>query len=508
LTIQSPLSDAGDLLIPPALAAARAEMARRDFSYFVRLVRPQYSIQWFHDTIMRALQESGTADHDTRLGMALPAGHAKTEYSLLFVAWMAIRDPHITIKYVTYAAKKGEEQFERLKYILYDPLVITYFGAQIRPEHEKGKLGARVTVARVNLLRGTGWIEATGWGGNITGSRCDLVLIDDPFKGYDDSGSLTQRNKVWIKYGAEVKTRRREGRPFRILMLFTRWHVDDLAGRCKRHEGEDWQWIEIEAIKDHLEHPDDPRQRGEILWESQLPLAEALKEQTARPEIFAAMYQQRPIPASGRIFRQSWFGQWEVIPGALGTWYQSWDFRGGGAKDRGSFVVCLLAFKPHHEERLYIVDRIKERMSPDESLETFKARNATLANPPKGIAGCWFRRPMTRLVERKADGIMILALTQHTIPGVIATVPTVDKVTRARAVAPFVKAGQVVLPKRAAWLADFLEEVCNFPGADNDDQVDTLSQLLDYVWGATTVEDNAGAASATWTALMGKRTTA
>lgn len=505
MTIHTPMTDEGEIVLPPALIAARAERARRDFAYFVRLVRPSYDIQWFHDTMMRALQTNGTADHDTRLGLALPAGHAKTEYSLLFVAWMAVRDPEITIKYVTYAASKGEEQFERLKYILYDPLVMGYFGEQIRPEQVKGKLGQRVTVARVNLLRGKGWIEATGWGGNITGSRCDLVLIDDPFKGMDDSGSLTVRNRVWNKYGAEVKTRRREGRPFRILMLFTRWHVDDLAGRCKRHESADWHWIEIEAIRMNLDHPDDPRQIGEILWPSQLPLEEALKEQAVRPEIFSAMYQQRPMPATGRVFQRQWFGEWSTITAQRGTWYQSWDFRGGGAKDRGSYAVAILAFKPDAEERVYIIDRLKARFSPDESLEEFRARNRKSEQATTGVAAYWLRQPMLRLIEKKADGIMIIALNQHDIPGIIPVMPRVDKVTRARSVAPFVRAGQVVLPSKARWLQDFLEEVCNFPGADNDDQVDALSQLLDYIWGATDTTDDAGAASATWSALMGKR---
>lgn len=505
MTIQTPLSDEGVIALPDALIEARAERARRSFAYFVRLVRPEYDIQWFHDLMVREMQDSGTADADTRLGIAIPSGHAKTEYCLLFIVWLVVRDPTVQIKYVTYSTTRAKDVMVRLKAILNDDALRGYFGRVVRPSTQK--VSDKINNAEyVSLLQGPGFVHMTGFGGNITGSRCDLVVIDDPFKNHEDANSLARRNARWNSYGSDVKTRRRMGRPFRILMLFTRWHVDDLVGRCKGIESADWRWLELEAIREQIDHPEDPRADGEILWEAQLPLAEAIKERTARPEVFIAMYQQRPMPSSGRIFLRSWFPTWEVIPAARGQWIQSWDFRAGGIRTAGSFAVAILAFKPEAEEIVYIVDVIRGRWSPEESLEEFRARQRKTEQSSTGIAGRWANAAI-RLVEKKADGIMILSLESGKHRGLTPITPRVDKETRARAVSPFARAGQVVLPLRARWLAAFMEEVCNFPASNTDDQVDALSQLLDYLFNATDTSNDVGAASDTWAALMGKRKT-
>lgn len=504
MTIQTPLSDDGIIALPDALVEARAERARRSFAYFVRLVRPEFDVQWFHELMIREMQGSGTAKRDTRLGIAIPSGHAKTEYCLLFMSWLVVRDPTMQVKYVTYSATRAKEVMIRLKAILNDDALRGYFGRVVRATSQRDPDKVN-NAENVSLLQGPGFIHMTGFGGNITGSRCDLVVIDDPFKNYEDANSLARRNARWNSYGSDVKTRRRYGRPFRILMLFTRWHVDDLVGRCKRAEN-DWKWIELEAIREMIDHPEDPRADGEILWEEQLPLEQALKERITHPETFTAMYQQRPMPSSGRIFLRDWFPSWEVIPAVRGQWLQSWDFRAGGIRTAGSFAVAILAFKPEAEEKVYIVDVIRGRWSPEESLEEFRARQRKTEQAAGGIASRWANAAI-RLVEKKADGIMILSLEAGKHRGLTPIIPRTDKETRARAVSPFARAGQVVLPLRARWLAAFLEEVCNFPAADSDDQVDALSQLLDYLFNATDTSNDVGAASDTWAAINGKRKT-
>ena len=59
-----------------------------------------------------------------------------------------------------------------------------------------------------------------------------------------------------------------------------------------------------------------------------------------------------------------------------------------------------------------------------------------------------------------------------------------DKVSRAYAVTPLCEAGRVYLPKDAPWLADFIDEHCNFPAARFDDTVDTTTQALNFLRGS------------------------
>ena len=496
------MDDDGRLLISPALVAARGEYARRDFAYFVRLVRPEYDVQWFHDLMISELELAGTADHDTRLGLSLPPGHAKTEYALLFMAWMFVRDTAIQIKYVTYSTTVAKSQFRRFKYILSDPLLVAYFGEQMRSIYSIKTDKVRNSI-KIENLYGPGFIDVTGFGGEITSSRCDLVVIDDPLKGPAQANSLAIRNGRWEDYTSAIKTRRRVNRPLRILMLFTRWHVDDLTGRCKRHEPDAWRWVELECLRDQIDHPADPREPGEALWPAVITQAQAESERLVSPEVFIALFQQRPMPASGRVFLKRWFPSYSVLLAKRGKWYQSWDFRHGGKKNAGSYCVAILAYKPDDEERVYLIDVIRGRWDPAESHEEFRRRQRKTEQATSGTASHWGRAPMIVLVENKADGVGILSLNAGKVSGMIPIMPRVDKETRARAVAPFARAGQVVLPTQARWLADFLEEVTNFPAANSDDQVDALSQLLDYIWGATDTAQTSAAVNSTWEALMG-----
>lgn len=469
-----------------ALEDVRAERARRakeSFACFVSLIRPEYARQWFHDLIIEELELAGTSPRDTRFGMAIPPGHAKSEYAMLFCAWMAARDPNIQVKYITYNTDFAKQQFGRLKDILNLPRYVKYFGRMINSKRvvTDTRNGAKNSAEHVDLLQGRGWIQACGFGGGITGGRCDLMVIDDPYKGTEDAGSPAIRERRWREYGAAVKTRRRVGRPLRILMLFTRWHLDDLTGRCKRHEPKHWRWVEIDALKeaanDNAEvEARDPRELEEALW-PELVDAETLKhEREVFPEIFACVWQGRPVPPGGAVFKAKWFTRrYEHAPEAFahmpGQWVQSWDCRNDGKSKTSSEVSAGLWFIPTHEPAsAYLVDVKHGRWSPDETLAQFDAL--------QGLP-LWSRTSV-RLIEAKADGKMLLSLRQHQYSGMTPIEPKEDKLTRARAITPFAAAGQLVLPEEAEWLGAFYGQLITFPAAANDDHVDMTSQFMSW----------------------------
>lgn len=64
-----------------------------------------------------------------------------------------------------------------------------------------------------------------------------------------------------------------------------------------------------------------------------------------------------------------------------------------------------------------------------------------------------------------------------------AVVPTTDKISRMAGVTAMIEEGRVYLPHHAAWLDDYLQELCSFPGTKYDDQVDSTSQVLAWRWG-------------------------
>lgn len=502
------------------LRRTRASRARADFAYFVRLVRPRYAIQWFHDVIMAELQRSGLSEENARLGLALPPGHGKSEYAILYCAWMVARDPSIQIKYLTYSTAFSRKQFKRLKLVLNDERYIHYFGRKVNERRvvTDEASGAVNTKERFEIVGGTGWVEATGFGGDITGSRCDVIVIDDPFK-RSEVRSPTIREHRWQSYVDEVCTRKRPDeqlpdgteikRPLRILMLFTRWHMDDLTGRCQRLEPEAWRFVEIEALRmpqldERKAHPvDDPREPGEALWPAVAKAAQIEKVREIAESSFWAPYQQFPQPPGGTLFKHAWLErEWTTIEiGRGGRFLQSWDFRHGGAKDAGSFAVGLLAWQYHDEpDQLYLVDMVRERWDPSETISQFAAHQEL---PYWGSAEAI-------LVEKKGDGVGVLSHFGQTVDGLVPVSPSTSKVARARLAVPYVARPCLVLRANSSWVPVLREEMELFSdlgsGTGNDDIVDAVSQLVDYVYDAsgTDEDDTRTLAQKTWDIMMGQ----
>lgn len=282
-------------------------------------------------------------------------------------------------------------------------------------------------------------------------------------------------------------------------MLFTRWHADDLAGRAKRLEADEWRWVELEALKTDAANDDaevdaaDPREPGEALWPAVASADVLERERLVRPEIFACVWQGRPVPEGGRLYRRELLARHEAIPACAGTWYQSWDLRHGGRGTGTSYAVGLLVFVPAHEARAYLADVVRGRWQPDETIEVFDR----MQRDPM------WRKATCRLIEEKADGITLLSLRSRRYPGMTGVRPTTDKITRMRAVQPLIHAGQWSLPMRAPWLVDYLTELLDAPAAANDDQTDATTQLLDHLW-LSDYDDPIDAARRTAAAMLGR----
>ena len=86
-----------------------------------------------------------------------------------------------------------------------------------------------------------------------------------------------------------------------------------------------------------------------------------------------------------------------------------------------------------------------------------------------------------KLVEDRANGPAIIASLKSEISGIIPVEPSDSKIGRLNSVSPLFEAGNVLLPERASWVGDFVEELTRFPGAAHDDQVDACSQALEYL---------------------------
>lgn len=334
---------------------------------------------------------------------------------------------------------------------------------------------------------------SVGIGGPLTGRAVDLAIIDDPIKDQVEafSTSTRERHKNW--WLSVLKTRM--AKDGRIIILQTRWHEDDLFGWLVRTE-DDWTVLNLPALaydpeklpeKERRVYTGDPlgRAPGEPLCPSLKPLDFLLDVKKGNEYFFASMYQGRPTPLEGGLFRKTWFRQWagEFLPvdydDEKDEWVyirhdrrfdeviQSWDFP-KKKTEFGSYVVGQVWGR--QGTKLFLLDQFRDRVSNKEMVEA--------------VLDMKRRWPMTGavIIELKAAGPEVKKAVEYRIPGVIGKIPQGSKEARAASVSYRIQAGNVFLPGEvsAPWKLDFLEEVCAFPNYPYDDQVDALTQALEY----------------------------
>jgi predicted phage terminase large subunit-like protein len=339
-----------------------------------------------------------------------------------------------------------------------------------------------------------GSVYATGVGGELTGRPADLMIIDDPFKGMAEASSELIRNSVWQWWLSTVMPRLAPSAP--VVLIMTRWHEDDLAGRMIQDDPR-WRVVNVPAQADH--NPEagesDPlgREPGEFLESARGRTREQWEQikRNAGSRVWSALYQGRPAPAEGGLLKRSlwqWFDQplWDEQDGvrrvAGGELLASWDmaFKGTTNSDFVAGQVWL-----HRGSDMFLLDMVHRRMS---FLETLHAVEAQLARWPQLGA---------KLVEDKANGTAILDVLRQRVPGLVPVTPHESKEARASAITPFLEAGNVHLPSFLPWAQDLVEEAAAFPNGAHDDMVDATTQALSHVF-------LAGSSARMWLDFLGK----
>lgn len=310
-----------------------------------------------------------------------------------------------------------------------------------------------------------GTMVTAGVNGPITGKGFHLGVIDDPYKNYEDARSPKIRERVLNWYESTFITRREPNGT--VIILLTRWHHEDLAGELIKKHPNKFKVINLPAIAEDNDLMG--REKGQALCPERYPI-EALLEQKSNMHDFKwnALYQQRPSKDTGSIFNRAWWKRYDprMLVGERGHRVQFWDTaqKPGISNDH---TVCATWEK--RESGLYLLDVWREKVeAPD--LETAYVDMYNKFNPH------------AVQVEDTSAGSSLIQFSRRKyrhIP-VIAYLPKGDKELRAINASPLVKSGICHIPEDAPWAEDFIAEHDNFPTTDEDDQVDTTSQMAEY----------------------------
>lgn len=320
-----------------------------------------------------------------------------------------------------------------------------------------------------------GYRYSTSVGGTLTGRGGNIVIIDDPIKP-EDAISEATRSGVNEWFDHTLYSRLDDKRQDVIILIMQRLHVEDLVGYVLQKEP--WLHLNLPAIAEVEQQiqigPDEinTRKVGEVLHEAREPRPVLERLRLALGSFnFSAQYQQCPVPLEGEIIKWDWFRFYGELPvrETSDRIIQSWD-TASKAEEISDFSVCTtwLTQGNHY----YLLDVLRERLTyPD-----LKRRVIDQA--------CRFNVD-TIVIEDKGSGMSLIQDLEREniadVPNPIAFTPETDKVTRMHAQSAKIEAGHVHLPRRAEWLEDFRTELLQFPKGRHDDQVDSLSQFLNWL---------------------------
>ncbi len=304
-------------------------LAKVDLACFAVAMRPQFLRAPHHELIISKL-EAVERGEISRLMIFLPPRHGKSLLgSVIFPGWCLGRHPDWHIMFASYAQELADDFGRQVRNSVADPLHRAIFPGCV--------LSADSTAAhRFNTLQGGGYF-ALGTGGPATGRGANVLIIDDPVKDSQEANSETARRSLHDWFTSVANTRLAPGGA--IVLIQTRWHEDDLAGRVLANDvGNDWEVLSLPAI---AEHDESFRREGEALWPERYGLAELANKRTeVGGRVWASQYQQRPAAAEGAIFKRAWW-QFYRLPfdGPFINVVQSWDtaFKKGSGND---YSVC------------------------------------------------------------------------------------------------------------------------------------------------------------------------
>ena len=407
-----------------------------------------------------------------RLIVAMPPRHGKSTLTSRYLpAWYIGTYPTRKVILASYEADFASSWGRGVRDIL-EEHGADLFGIRIRRDSTAAN--------RWDVEGHGGGMITAGVGGPITGRGANLLLIDDPVKNAEQAASRTYRERVWEWWLSTAFTRLEPGASAVVVM--TRWHEDDLAGRLLANPeqgGGPWTLVALPALAgagDAL-----GRAAGEPLWPARYG-AEALAEirRSVGSYWWSALYQQAPQPAGGGLFKREHFRTYradrdgdgaerytletpagrQVVPAKECVRFATMDPAASTKTSADYTVLAAWALTPQRD--LLLLDVVRQRLEGPDQPEMMRR-----AMEKHGLAYIAVERvayQLTLLQAARRAGLPVRELRADT-----------DKVSRALTAAARYEAGAVYHPRSASWLAEWEDELLAFPKGEHDDQVDTVA---------------------------------
>jgi predicted phage terminase large subunit-like protein len=397
-----------------------------------------------------------------RLVIALPPRHAKTFLgSICLAAWILAHNPGTKILILSYGQDLADKIAYSIRAILKSAWFLRLFKTRIAKDRAKVK--DFITTAG-------GGVRSISIDGGVTGVGADYILIDDPVQ-IKDSDNDRQLERVNDLFDNEIRTRLNNPKKGAIVIVAHRLAESDLAGHVLQQGG--WTHIHLPLVAPRSRRYEFDggvwhRKKGTLLRPDAFSARDIKNLRLAQQPGFETLQQQNPEARAFLRIGASHFGAFD--PAALASDRAVVLSIDPGQKggSRNSFSV-VQAWAAYQEKRHALLDQWRAQAPYKE----FRGEVRRFVNK---------YRPSAILVEATGQGpALISEIGPRTGMEIIQTTPWQDKVSRLRPHIKLVRAGNVLLPQNARWVDEFLAEVVDFPNDLFDDQVDAMTQFLDWI---------------------------
>ncbi|MDI1243173.1 MAG: terminase family protein [bacterium] len=590
-------------MVNPTRGRDADDSAPSDFHSWLKRVSPNMTWDWRHQQVIIEQLNKVSAGDCKRLMIFLPPRHGKSELvSVRYTAWRMQKDPWMNVILGSYNHRLADKMSRKIRTVVCDAESIRLGkgrnptgreGVSDQPQINANKrrsdtdreteekdirvnprpsavssseYGSPFPFSRPRPKNAVsewetatgGSFRAVGAGSGVTGFGANLIVIDDPVKNRAQAESETYRNRVWDWYKDDLYTRLEPDGS--IVLIQTRWHEDDLAGRLLRDDHDNWTIINLPALSEpdwsgkhpclpehevrtseefeqdekdkqdaqggnptgregvtsapaevqqtveaddqdpHPLHPLHPVKTSRFEWRSSPNIAlcperfpvEALEQQRRQlgTYSFSALYQQRPTPAGGQIFKREWFKNIiDFAPPDL-KWKRGYDLAVSTRTDGDYTASFRCAFDK--QGNLYISGGFRRRIEFPEQRRYIIDRMLNERDTEHGVELALHGQALIQELRRDPT------IRGKSLSGVKVST---DKLTRALTWSPLAEEGKVILVRNqkdegrtikddgkisastssfilypsSFSISDLLDELTAFPNGTHDDQIDAIS---------------------------------
>ena len=396
-------------------------------------------------------------DYIQRLCVAMPPRHSKSSMvTLAYPLWVLFQDTDLNILIVNSEASLSEKFGIQLRE--YVRKIGPEFGVYLS-EVKHSSTHLMFTNRKGELLKGS--IRLVGASGSITGQDADIVIIDDPYKGFDDiTPTLLQKKIDWFNTIIEQRLEPHS----KLIILHTRWHSNDLQGYLKKYFPEDYDFIEFSAIQDD----------GNPLWPQRytIPILEK-KRQRMGDRLFESIYQQKPIDDTANFFAMEhihWFRpEMEILYNGRG-----WDMA-SSSPGKNDFTAGVPMYVLEDNKSILITDYVHGQFGK----ETTKTVKDTVH-----LDGTDYIQVIETGVA--AAGQILYDNWEEQLEGYFLerakALPNNSKADRATPLKDYIYDGHVYVDITDKKLRQkFINEFKAFPDGEHDDIVDATAHIFNYM---------------------------